>query len=469
MRKIIFKEWFFLFWGLVIILVDLFVLKTPPTLRRINLLEGYIFQGLIFIAGLFLIVFSLVSISKKEHLFSQPKIKQFLTNLRVLFLSILFCLIFLEVFLQLTAPEGCGQDDAILHHSYQPNCSVNSKSAEWNIDVKINSDSFRDEEIQPKQNYDYRILMLGDSFTVGWGIEQGQTFSDLLEIKFNQKQLKVDVINGGATSYSPILGYLFLKDKSVQYDSDLIILNFDLSDFQNDYSYQKLARYDVSGKIIGVTPERDNFLKSIYLNVKLIKFLESPFVVLDSKFPTKKLWGKKYFYNIDYDRYALTRSDVPEEIMDKYTETSFKYLKLIQQLASEKNITFILVAYPYGHQVSGEEWAKGRHNYGFEQGKVYSDLPERLLAQFAAENNIQFIGLYPEFKESGQFPLFYPYDGHLTPAGHQLYADSLYAKLLEKGILKDISTKKKSLTKVLQEKAVNPLFIGEVYANLQKD
>ena len=136
MRKIIWKEYFFLFLGLAIILIDLFFFKTPPTLRRINLLESYLFHGLALTIGILVLSFSLISIFRTESLFFRPKIKIFLTNLKVLLLSILFCLIFLEMFLQLTAQEGCGQNDIILHHSYQPNCSVSSRSAEWDISVK---------------------------------------------------------------------------------------------------------------------------------------------------------------------------------------------------------------------------------------------------------------------------------------------------------------------------------------------
>lgn len=466
MRKIIWKEYFFLLLGLTIILIDLFFFKTPPTLRRINLLESYLFHGLVSIIGIVILSFSLISISRTESLFFRPKIKILLTNLKVLLLSILLCLIFLEVFLQLTTREGCGQDDLILHHSYRPNCSVSSNSAEWDISVKINSEGLRDNEIQPKNKFDYRILMLGDSFTIGWGIDQGKTFSDLLEQKYNQDQLKVDVINGGTTSYSPILEYLFLKEKGLKYNPDLIILNFDLSDFQNDYYYQKLVRYDASGKIIGVSPEEANFLKLVYLNVKLIKFLESPFLVLDSKFPSKTILGEKYFYNLDYDRYALTRETISKEAEKKYTETSLKYLKLIQQLALEKNSTLVLVAYPYGHQVSGKEWAKGRHNYGFEPGKVYSSRPEEILAKFAAENNITFISLYPEFKASDKFPLYYPYDGHLTPEGHQLFADSLYAKLIEQNIFTNISVKNKIKPVLESETPASFLFVKDIYTNL---
>ncbi len=467
MRKIIWKEYFFLFLGLTIILIDLFFFRTPATLRRINLLESYLFHGLVLTLGIVILSFSLISIFRTESLFFQPKIKLFLTNLKILLLSSLFCLIFLEVSLQLTVQEGCGQEDLILHHSYQPNCSVSSSSAEWDISVKMNADGLRDDEIKPKENYDYRILMLGDSFTIGWGIDQGQTFSDLLEQKFNQNQLNVDVINGGTTSYSPLLEYLFLKEKGLKYNPDLIILNFDLSDFQNDYYYQKLARYDTSGKIIGVSTEEANFLKSIYLKVKLIKFLESPFLVLDSKFPSQTILGEKYFYNLDYDRYALTRENISPEAEIKYTETSLKYLKLIQQLALEKNITLVLVAYPYGHQVSGEEWAKGRHNYGFEQGKIYSSRPEEILAKFAAENNIAFISLYPEFKASDKFPLYYPYDGHLTPEGHQLFADSLYAKLIKNNIFTTISAQ--NTVKPDPEVSAPFLFVKDIYINLPQN
>jgi len=59
--------------------------------------------------------------------------------------------------------------------------------------VKHNSLGFRDSEpVNPK------ILLLGDSFTYGWGVAQGGTFADLMEDSLN-----MEVMNAGVPGYWP--------------------------------------------------------------------------------------------------------------------------------------------------------------------------------------------------------------------------------------------------------------------------
>ena len=52
------------------------------------------------------------------------------------------------------------------------------------VDVNINSKSLRDYEYAYTKPKDvYRILVLGDSFTFGWGVPFENTFSKVLEKK----------------------------------------------------------------------------------------------------------------------------------------------------------------------------------------------------------------------------------------------------------------------------------------------
>jgi hypothetical protein len=43
--------------------------------------------------------------------------------------------------------------------------------------------------------------------------------------------------------------------------------------------------------------------------------------------------------------------------------------------------------------------------------------------------------MMPAFQSSKDFPLFYPYDGHFTPAGHRVAAEALHRFLKEKNFL----------------------------------
>ena len=59
-----------------------------------------------------------------------------------------------------------------------------------------------------------RILMLGDSFTEGDGVEYGETFSARLQAMLDSTVLpeRWEVINAGVGSYAPLVEYLYLTN-----------------------------------------------------------------------------------------------------------------------------------------------------------------------------------------------------------------------------------------------------------------
>lgn len=116
--------------------------------------------------------------------------------------------------------------------------------------TRLNSLGMRAAEPTPKQPGDYRVLMLGDSFTRADEVSDGLNFSDRLQASFNSAQPnpepkqpfteQVQIINAGKPSASPA-GYLYaadFHDQTFAPDSTVIQLteaDFTL-DMENDYS-----------------------------------------------------------------------------------------------------------------------------------------------------------------------------------------------------------------------------------------
>src|SRR4030095_14083069 len=250
---------------------------------------------------------------------------------------------------------------------------------------EINSFGFRDREFSlQKPPGTFRILMLGDSYTFGIGSNLEDTFSKQLEKRLNAKGggERFEVINGGCSSYSPILEYLFLVSKGLQVNPDLVILNYDLSDVQDDYSSDRIAKFDGEGRPLRVPPVE---VQWFYRDVRA-KY-RAPLAILEHfelyQFAMKRFYqGKRertppVFYekakaiagNIEYDRDLPMREGVGDWKI--YFENSARYLKMIQDLLRSKNIRFAVASYPYGNLVSDKEWAIGRKLRGFDE-KVYS-------------------------------------------------------------------------------------------------
>src|SRR5262245_14050504 len=105
--------------------------------------------------------------------------------------------------------------DQYRHHKLVPNKHSEIKTSEYSYIQTVNNLGLRGHDIQLKKALDhYRILMLGDSFTMGKGVNDDKTFSALLEESLNNnnntvsnKTKNIEVLNAGVDSYSPILSF----------------------------------------------------------------------------------------------------------------------------------------------------------------------------------------------------------------------------------------------------------------------
>ena len=107
--------------------------------------------------------------------------------------------------------------DPYVHHKLVPDSYSQFEQRDFRYVQRVNNLGLRGRDLSPtKPPKTLRILMLGDSFTMGKGVEDDQTFSALLENSLNQSRTEcagksVEVLNAGVDSYAPILSYIQLK------------------------------------------------------------------------------------------------------------------------------------------------------------------------------------------------------------------------------------------------------------------
>jgi hypothetical protein len=106
------------------------------------------------------------------------------------------------------------------------------RTPEFDHPVRINRHGLNDSEYgYAKRPGTPRILCLGDSFTWGYGVEQDQRFSEVLE---NELMQGVEVINAGVSGYNTAQEWLWLRERGVKYRPDLVVLCFYLNDFTDN-------------------------------------------------------------------------------------------------------------------------------------------------------------------------------------------------------------------------------------------
>ena len=167
-------------------------------------------------------------------------------KLTVLFISLFFSLLLIEVILRLTYPlysnyamemwrygvnlKKQAFDRAITHEH------IPSKSFRfYGVEIKTNSLGLRSdrEYLVPKPQNIKRILVLGDSITMGWGVSFKETYPYILETLINKgSKLNFEVINSGVGNYNSASELSALKRLSAL-EPDMIILGFYINDLED--------------------------------------------------------------------------------------------------------------------------------------------------------------------------------------------------------------------------------------------
>ena len=94
---------------------------------------------------------------------------------------------------------------------FPPNSEVIYETSEFTFTAKTNSLGFRDYEYSLNKNSKYRILVLGDSFTFGWGVEIENTWIKVLEKEVVPTKLITTTNSGNIlTKNNPYKNDLFL-------------------------------------------------------------------------------------------------------------------------------------------------------------------------------------------------------------------------------------------------------------------
>ena len=101
----------------------------------------------------------------------------------------------------------------------------------YGVDLATNSLGLRDNEYSVRKDVgNKRIVVIGDSFTLGWGVELDQTFCKRLERMFRRESDEYEVINMGVGNYNSVMEVELFKQKGLQLEPDLVILMFFLND-----------------------------------------------------------------------------------------------------------------------------------------------------------------------------------------------------------------------------------------------
>jgi hypothetical protein len=139
----------------------------------------------------------------------------------------------------------CAQyDSGLFYILKQGSCSFENR--EFKVNNQINSQGLRDDETSLQYP---TIIALGDSYTMGWGVEQNECFPEVLEKRLHRKVLNAGISSFGTAREFQLwnrlltdsVRYIFLQYHANDYEENekFISNNFRLI-IRNEFSYDSL-------------------------------------------------------------------------------------------------------------------------------------------------------------------------------------------------------------------------------------
>ncbi len=110
----------------------------------------------------------------------------------------------------------------------------------------------------PKPKDVYRVLITGDSFIQGFGPNNAPAaVRSALAARRTVDGRRIEIINGGTSSYSALLHLVRLKHQLLALSLDAVLFLPDLTDVCDDKRYRDMATFDEAGNVTAVTNDPD--------------------------------------------------------------------------------------------------------------------------------------------------------------------------------------------------------------------
>ncbi len=305
---------------------------------------------------------------------------------------------------------------------------------EFHREIEINSHGYRDREFTWEKPPDtYRILFLGDSFVMGWGVQMHETVGRQLErlLQPHLPNRRVEVINAAfACAYSPDTYYVYLKHYGLSLQPDLVLSTFlprgDLKEMR--LNERVLGDDGLPARVLSRIDSVDNathlrrriFPSRVPLQLKRASALLEwtihqlrPFVVGHG----------------DQDALQFLRD--PQHggygaVWPVAARCLSGTCRLLQ--AQPRAIPYLLVLIPEPYEVHPEFWENS--GLAFDPTLYAESRPQQIAREMAIRDGVPCLDLAPGFREiKDQTPLYFPSHAHWNQAGHrraaELIADAL--------------------------------------------
>lgn len=308
--------------------------------------------------------------------------------------------------------------------------------------VQTNSLGFRDEEFsQSKPPQTYRIMTVGDSFTFGLGVDNGQDYPAQLEACLNRRLaggLRFEVINAGyASGFSPDNAYVFLREIAPPYAPDLVIEGYLVqNDFVDLLDMVWVSEQDgLPGRITSRTRDLNlqgqlTFKSSLpRYRIPILRNSHTFQLIMELLLKTvPTLQGEVAAY--DRDPYMFKHVFDPQlsPNLQRVFDQSMRLLSAMRDLGEQNGYDFLTLIIPAGVQVDRSWWESQRMFQAYPAA-VEDAQPQARIRAYLDQRGMAYLDLLPDLLGHPEY--YNDAWHHWTAAGYQAAAEIVCNELIE--------------------------------------
>lgn len=317
-------------------------------------------------------------------------------------------------------PTGMFVLDEATQYRLKPGFKGVAETTEYRTEIRVNGAGLReDHDYGPKRQDVFRILAIGDSFTMGVGVEASQAYMKLQEQLAPAHAGRYEVINGGVPGYSPGQSLAYLEKRGLALQPDLVVLSLFVG---NDIieSYRQLPFYLVDGYLTNGLPQEGMLPPAIKLYLQGNSHLYQlvwPMVarVLHPSHNGELGATAQDDFRAMYSDASDTRSrDVWKAVESRVAR--------FEALARAHGFAPVIAIVPEHKQVDAQLWS-GAMKAADSRYAYRPEAPGVRIAELCRQHNIPAIDLLDGIRNAGALaPLYFDVDGHFTVTGNAVTA-----------------------------------------------
>ncbi len=341
--------------------------------------------------------------------------------------SLFLCLAALEIVIRVWNPNIAQQGMKQIHEA--------SKFLGWDLipgasgvgslgeSYRINSSGFRGPEVvKEKQPGKPRIMVIGDSFTFGMGVNHEDAYPTQLQNILDRKKRPSEVINCGVVAHDMWQYNEMLLRKALPYRPDLILLGLYQDDIRTSIPpFTGAGGY--AGKNYFEREARDGFMSRF----SLWNLLTNVNALIEYKYRSHR--GYTYVKRIEERKKKIGPSNPTNEyyrIMAgkkeklKYAEFA-EALERFVETVRDAGADVVVVMIPDSVQLNEP------------------DLQEvnRIVKRMCADIPVPFVDATPFLEPGGDSLYLFPFAAHNNPKGYRIIASAIADKMIELGMLNE--------------------------------